>query len=504
MFLNKLPGQSTIRSWYGAVNGKPGFTTEARDALKRKAALAAKEGKQLIGCLMVDEMQMSIRKQVQYKHSEGKCTGYVDFGNCLPEADEFPIANEALVYLVNCVNGKWKIPVAYFFVHSLTSAKRADLTKEVLIFLDDCGVKIACLTFDGLPGNFSMVKQLGADIYSEKVFFKHPVHNYEIFVILDGAHMEKLMTNLLARRSTIYNENNEEIKWEYLQRLVDLQEEYSKNLANKLTKKHMHWKKNIMNVKIAAQTLSESVAVALTQLSEDSVVGFENCGPTIEFIMMVNNTFDVLNSRSLHSWGYKKPLSPQTKNNIYEHIERATNYFSKLKIEPNGNSILLTQQKTGPLGLVVTMSSVKHLYCNHVESNIMKFILTYKLSQDHLEVFFSSIRAMGGFNNNPNTVQFEAAYKKLLLHNDIKESIYSNCAIQTRTNILTISSRREKKNYEIENILEDSECLIDDIPLTYLHPLLEHSVEYISGFVEFKLKKILKCGNCLEYIKIHY
>ena len=48
-----------------------------------------------------------------------------------------------------------------------------------------------------------------------------------------------------------------------------------------------------------------------------------------------------------------------------------------------------------------------------------KACLTYKLSQDHLELFFSAVRAAGGFNN-PTAQQFMAAYKRLLLRSTIK------------------------------------------------------------------------------------
>lgn len=41
----------------------------------------------------------------------------------------------------------------------------------------------------------------------------------------------------------------------------------------------------------------------------------------------------------------------------------------------------------------------------------MSYLLSYKLSQDHLEIFFSAMRSRGDFNNNPNAVQFRAAYK---------------------------------------------------------------------------------------------
>ena len=49
-----------------------------------------------------------------------------------------------------------------------------------------------------------------------------------------------------------------------------------------------------------------------------------------------------------------------------------------------------------------------------------KACLTYKLSQDHLELFFSAVRAAGGFNNNPTAQQFMAAYKRLLFRGTIK------------------------------------------------------------------------------------
>ena len=49
-----------------------------------------------------------------------------------------------------------------------------------------------------------------------------------------------------------------------------------------------------------------------------------------------------------------------------------------------------------------------------------KACLTYKLSQDHLELFFSAVRAAGGFNNNPTPQQFMAAYKRLLFRDTIK------------------------------------------------------------------------------------
>lgn len=40
----------------------------------------------------------------------------------------------------------------------------------------------------------------------------------------------------------------------------------------------------------------------------------------------------------------------------------------------------------------------------------------YKISQDHLELFFGTIRSLEGYNNNPTSRKFQSAYKKLVVH----------------------------------------------------------------------------------------
>lgn len=50
-----------------------------------------------------------------------------------------------------------------------------------------------------------------------------------------------------------------------------------------------------MNVKLAAQTLSESCAAVLEQLQDDGHPDFVGCAATAQFCRMVNNAFDCLN-----------------------------------------------------------------------------------------------------------------------------------------------------------------------------------------------------------------
>ena len=60
-----------------------------------------------------------------------------------------------------------------------------------------------------------------------------------------------------------------------------------------------------------------------------------------------------------------------------------------------------SKQKTGFIGFLAAIKSVQGTFQDLVAlpSAPLKCLLTYKLSQDHLELFFSAVRAAGGFNN---------------------------------------------------------------------------------------------------------
>ena len=78
--------------------------------------------------------------------------------------------------------------------------------------------------------------------------------------------MLKLMRNLLGDYKVICHEENKKlhkIKWGYIEALNDVQEDLGFTFANKLKKKHIIWIKHKMNISLAAQTLSSSVAKAI-------------------------------------------------------------------------------------------------------------------------------------------------------------------------------------------------------------------------------------------------
>ena len=96
----------------------------------------------------------------------------------------------------------------------------------------------------------------------------------------------------------------------------------------------------------------------------------------------------------------------------------------------------MTKRKTGFIGLLSAIKTIQNLFnlLDKERNAPLKYILTYKFSQDHLELLFGAIRSAGGINNNPTTKQFTAAYKRLLMRSSIQSGT-GICQAQDQTNI---------------------------------------------------------------------
>lgn len=370
--------------------------------------------------------------------------------------------------------------------------------------LSDTGAIIKTLTFDGATPNIAMAKQLGADIPNNPTF-NHPITNEPIHIFLDTAHMLKLVRNTLGDLKYMYDQNNDKFEWSYFYKLVERQENEGLHLATKIRRRHINFFKEKMKVRLAAQTLSASVADALTYCQINKIPEFNNCNPTIEYCKRINDIIDFLNTQNfLGKLRYKKPLYISDESKIIEFVKSSIEYLKSLK-DQDFKSITNSKRKTGFNGLITCLNSVYNLFNDTVKTGTMDFILTYKVSQDHLEMLFSVIRSRGGFNNNPFAPQFEATYKKLLIHTDISISNNANCTPQDSTNILHVSSNKKKPTQNFLDMLcveEEPNIIIDDNETGQNLPNYNiHTVEYISGFVTKKAIKFLKCEVCIHALK---
>ena len=279
MFDTCLSHPRTIEKWYSSVDGTPGFTEAAFQALKARAAARCQP---LVCALMMDEI--AIRQQVEWDGK--KLRGYVDYGTGIDD-DGVHVAREALTLLVVGINHSFKIPVGYFLIDGLNGTGRANLIVQCLKKLHEAGVVIVSLSFDGEASNFSMATNLGCNFewnLNFKTSFSHPVTQEPVHIFLDPCHMLKLVRGTFAERKSMVDCDGEFIDYRFVERLHHLQTTEGLHLGNKLRSAHMQWFKKKMNVKLAAQLLSESVAKSLQFCREENLPGFEGCEPTMQSI----------------------------------------------------------------------------------------------------------------------------------------------------------------------------------------------------------------------------
>ena len=294
---------------------------------------------------------------------------------------------------------------------------------------------------DGPTSHQSMLKFLGAQLLpgNLQAYFQHPCDpKAKIYIFLDAGHMIKLVRNTMSDWKVLKDKDGNTIMWQFVEELHKLQESDGLHLANRLRSAHTKRKPQKMKVSLAAQALSSSVCRCLGVFEGKlKLPQFQGCGPTVQRIRVFDHLFDVLNSRNPLARNFKAPIR---RSNYHEYtkkfLDEASEYIRNLK-GPDGQSILASKRKTGLLGFLLCINAVVGLAENLViaENKVLKYLLTYKMSQDHLELFFSAVRACGGWNNNPTTRQFVAAYKQLLMRHNI-EGGRGNCTPQDDTEIL--------------------------------------------------------------------
>lgn len=207
-----------------------------------------------------------------------------------------PVATEALVFMLTCLNSSWKLPIGYFLVNGVTAEQKASLVKTCIDLVSEYGVDIVAVTFDGCPTNFSMARVLGCQLDNEEInsVFMHKGRKVAIFP--DPSHMLKLIRNTLGDKSYLISRVGQTIAWDFVKLLVALQEGDGCHLGNKVRAAHISYKKQIIKVKLAAQLFSESLANSLEYCKDIlKLEQIQTSEATIDFIRKFNALFDISN-----------------------------------------------------------------------------------------------------------------------------------------------------------------------------------------------------------------
>ncbi|ELU11486.1 hypothetical protein CAPTEDRAFT_193892 [Capitella teleta] len=190
---------------------------------------------------------------------------------------------------------------------------------------------------------------------------------------------------------------------------------------------------------------------------------FLGIAATIEFIEIIDQLIDICNSRSPITKGAKASLSATNWNETKQFLLQARDFLLSLK---NYEGVLLSKTRSF-LTLIPALLATQ------------SYVLTCKLSQDHLKLLFNAIRGAGGWNNNPTAVHFKSTFKQILVH----------CGVRPNDNGNVISLNSTTPTFSL-----DPACVC----------FIDNALVYIAGFVVRKVVKNLKCSICCASLVTEY
>ena len=418
-----LPSRRTLRDYRNVIKPTVGFNPAViKELCKLTQSL---NGVQRYITLAFDEMKVQ-SKLVFDKHSN-ELIGFLDLGTTeinqasFQKADE--LATHVLVFYVRGLATDLKYSFSYFATSCVTSFQIMPLFWRAVCLLEvSCKLKVIAAVSDGASANrkfFRMHRNLdgeaGKSITYRTINLYAP--NRFIWFFADVPHLVKTVRNCMYHsgfgKTRLMWNNGKYIIWKHLVQIVKNDMENGLKVCPKLTPEHIELTAySVMNVRLAAQALSETTANILKEYySNDTHATAELCGYMDKF-------FDALNVRSPREGTIKRKefLLPYTRvddprfawleNDFLKYLQDWKRSIEDREGSFSGSSkekMFLSLQTFE--GLQITCYSVIEA-TKYLLQDGMQFVLTNRFNQDVVEEHFGRQRSLGRRNDNPNLWQF--------------------------------------------------------------------------------------------------
>ena len=300
-----LPSRRPLRDSRNAIKPTVGFNPKVIAELCSLTKYFSNLQKYI--CLAFDEMK--IQSNLVYDKYSGELIGYVDLGdpdiNYTTFVKDDELATHALVYYVRGIATDLKFCLSYFATNGIKSYQiMSTFWRAVSILELTCQLKVIAAVSDGASPNqkFYRIHKFMDSLVDDmkNVTYKTVnIFNPEryIYFFADARHLTKTARNCLyhsgSGRFTRYMWNNQKhIIWNYVGRIIYDEVENGLKVDAKLSYEHIqltHY--SVMNVRLAAQTLSATTASVLRTYYGDDT------SETALFCENMDNFFDALNVR---------------------------------------------------------------------------------------------------------------------------------------------------------------------------------------------------------------
>lgn len=431
-----LPGVSSLNRWLSDINVEPGILNSVIRLMSIRAH-SFTEGEK--ACIMsFDEMKI----ESKYCYDKGSDRIYKPH-------------KSVQVVMLRGIMGNWKQPVYYGYDAKMTKSLLYSIIEKV----EAVGYKVHATVCDMGGANVGLLTSLG--ITTAHPSFQNPYDVKRlVHVFADPPHLIKLIRNNILD-NTIHTPLGN-VNAEPLKELVKYQSGEFK-LAPKVSHFSLIVKgPDRQKVKTAAQLLSQTTSTAIKYLGNEDILYSHNWKQTADFIELVDQWFDVMNSA--HIKGEKMMRSGYKGESFQvDVLKKMIDIFSQTTV--GGRKYQFIK------GIIYSSKSLINLFSDLKSSYNFKYLLTRRLNQDILENSFGILRQMGSAHDHPDPISFKYRMRRFILsRKHVLVAVNPNTTLSNKDEFIAEGLKCFKENSSPlkKCITDDEETMLelDDSVLT--------------------------------------
>lgn len=397
-------------SWLSNTEAAAGFSSDIFLQLQEKV----EKGDQGYRHCAVLVQDLSLQKQQEWDPQTKRLSGFVDLGAGILDADEAPLASEAIILMAVGIWSPWTAPLGYFLVNSVSGHFLAQLLRQAINKLNNIGIVVLAVTSGASAHGAETARALGIKIDPRRIqcTFQHPPGSaHSVAYFFDVCHALLLIRNALQCFQKV-EWLGDTVWWQHMVELAALQEQRVSELCSPESGRAGSKGSYHLKVNLATLLFSDGVAEALDHLQKLGLASFQNCSRTVKFVRLMSSLCDVFYGRGPYG---KEPLLAGNYTKISNLIDEAKSCFVNLT-DSVGRSIIKSRRKLGFLSLLLNAESLKWLSSNYTcpGGTPSHHLHIYAFSLDPLEQFLRALQQACGSSGSPTCSVFQAAYHKLL------------------------------------------------------------------------------------------
>ncbi|XP_034248984.1 uncharacterized protein LOC117649908 [Thrips palmi] len=496
-----MPTPSISRTWYNMGLGLPGWSSEA--FLMLKDEVQKTEHTYLNTCVIMGEYDLFATSSCD----ETEIRGHIDYGTTgdlevQNYSENLPLAQSALFFMLVPMDGKkkWKIPLAYFLIDTLSPEERANVLLECLWRVYNMGSMVVAVVIDASVSSRQTVESLGIsfeELPSPNTAFPHPADGLvNVHVLFDPHSIVDLLRHTWASVGLMVDERGGAISWKYFTELVKVQETQAGSSEQLDQTATWYWDKSLMRKRLISQLFTEDVANSIECCGKSlQLPQFSGSESTVLFIRTITKLLQIFDCGPLN-----KEVTPEWKRTIVDCL----NYLFVLR-DRTGQGIFATNCKAPfvcfYMNLLTLLELVKKVPLNSIA----------ELNMNGLELLILAIRCRLNWEDRPSAIKFANTYALLLQEEGLSLS----------DNIVRVESYWWLDSQDVANARKSGLEINRPVFKPENTPSLPQSLTFYPILLQNELQRfrasqlvlvhtvkrvadVLQCNQCIEGLQMSY